>query len=59
MEAGLVASLNRPGGNVTGVSFMTVELGAKQLGLLHELRPAATRIAVLVDPKFPTTEQFV
>ena len=57
--AGLVASLNRPGGNVTGVSFMTVELGAKQLGLLHELRPAATRIAVLVDPKFPTTERFV
>jgi ABC-type uncharacterized transport system substrate-binding protein len=56
---GLVASLNRPGGNVTGVSFMTVELGAKQLALLHELRPAAARIAVLVDPKFPTTERFV
>ena len=51
---GLVASLNRPGGNVTGVSFMSTELGAKQLGLLHELRPAAARIAVLVDPKFPT-----
>jgi ABC-type uncharacterized transport system substrate-binding protein len=56
---GLVTSLNRPGGNVTGVSFMTVELGAKQLGLLHELRPAAARIGVLVDPKFPTTERFV
>jgi ABC-type uncharacterized transport system substrate-binding protein len=38
---------------------MTVELGAKQLGLLHELRPAAARIGVLVDPKFPTTERFV
>jgi putative ABC transport system substrate-binding protein len=56
VRAGLVASLNRPGGSVTGVSFMTVELGAKQLGLLHELRPAATRIAVLIDPNFPTTE---
>jgi putative tryptophan/tyrosine transport system substrate-binding protein len=57
---GLVASLNRPGGNVTGVSFMSTELGAKQLGLLHELRPGAVRIAVLVDPKFtPITEPFV
>ncbi|MFL5001448.1 MAG: ABC transporter substrate-binding protein [Xanthobacteraceae bacterium] len=59
VRTGLVASLNRPGGNVTGVSFMSVELGAKQLGLLRELRPGATRIAVLVDPKFPTTEAFV
>ena len=56
---GLVASLNRPGGNVTGVSFVSAELGAKQLGLLRELRPGAARIAVLVDPKFPTTERFV
>ena len=56
---GLVASLNRPGGNVTGISFISVELGAKQLGLLRELRPGAARIAVLVDPKFPTTERFV
>jgi putative ABC transport system substrate-binding protein len=57
---GLVASLNRPGSNVTGVSFMSTELGAKQLGLLHELRPGAVRIAVLVDPKFtPITEPFV
>ena len=56
---GLVASLNRPGGNVTGVSFISVELAAKQLGLLRELRPGAARIAVLVDPKFPTTERFV
>jgi putative tryptophan/tyrosine transport system substrate-binding protein len=59
VREGLVASLNRPGGNVTGVNFITAELGAKQLGLLHELRPGAVRIAVLVDPKFPTTEQFV
>ena len=56
---GLVASLNRPGGNVTGVSFITAELGAKQLGLLRELRPGAARIAVLVDPKWPLTERFV
>jgi putative ABC transport system substrate-binding protein len=56
---GLVASLNRPGGNVTGVSFISHELAAKQLGLLRELRPGAARIAVLVDPKWPLTEQFV
>jgi len=56
---GLVANLNRPGGNVTGVSFISVELGEKQLGFLRELRPGAARIAVLVDPKWPTTERFV
>jgi putative ABC transport system substrate-binding protein len=56
---GLVASLSRPGGNVTGVSFFSRELAAKQLGLLRELRPGAPRIAVLADPKFPTTEQVV
>ena len=56
---GLVTNLNRPGGNVTGVSFVTAELGAKQVGLLHELRAGPTRIAVLVDPKWPLTEQFV
>src|SRR5215475_16128254 len=59
VKDGLVASLNRPGGNVTGVSFISVELGAKQLGFLRELQPGATRIAVLVDPKWPTTEGFV
>jgi putative ABC transport system substrate-binding protein len=59
VRVGLVASLNRPGRNVTGVSFTSVELAAKQLGLLRELRPGAARIAVLVDPKFPTTERFV
>jgi putative tryptophan/tyrosine transport system substrate-binding protein len=56
---GLVTNLNRPGGNVTGVSFIAVELGAKQVGLLHELRAGPTRIAVLVEPKWPLTEQFV
>jgi len=47
---GLVGSLNRPGGNVTGVTFMGVELVPKLLELLHELIPAATRIALLVNP---------
>ena len=59
IKLGLVASLNRPGGNVTGISFISGELGAKQLGLLRELRPGAARIAVLVDPKWPVTERFV
>jgi ABC-type uncharacterized transport system substrate-binding protein len=58
VREGLVASLNRPGGNVTGISFITAELGAKQLGLLRELRPGAAPI-VLVDPKWPLTERFV
>ena len=54
VKLGLVASLNRPGGNVTGVTFVVAELGAKQLGLLHELQPGAVRIGVLVDPNYPT-----
>jgi putative tryptophan/tyrosine transport system substrate-binding protein len=50
---GLVASLNRPGGNMTGVSNLTVEIGAKQMELIHELVPAATLIALLVNPANP------
>src|SRR5260370_11200129 len=47
---GLVASLNRPGGNLTGVTNLSVEVGLKQLGLLHEMVPAATTVALLVNP---------
>jgi len=52
----LVASLNRPGGNVTGVSFLTIELGAKRLDMLRQLVPKATTIAMLVNPGSPDTE---
>jgi putative ABC transport system substrate-binding protein len=54
---GLVASLNRPGGNATGVANLNMELGPKQLELLHELVPTATIIAVLVNPHFPMAER--
>jgi putative ABC transport system substrate-binding protein len=53
---GLVASLARPGGNATGVTFLLAELGAKQLGLLRELVPAATRIGLLVNPNNTTSK---
>jgi len=59
VKLGLVASLNRPGGNVTGVTFVLAALGAKQLGLLHELQPGAVRVGVLVDPNFAPTQSFV
>jgi putative ABC transport system substrate-binding protein len=59
VKLGLVASLNRPGGNVTGVTFVVAELGAKQLGLLHELQPGAVRVGVLVDPNLALTQSYV
>jgi putative ABC transport system substrate-binding protein len=59
VELGWVASLNRPGGNMTGVNQMVQELVGKQLGLLRELIPQARVIAMLVDPNYPSTEAIV
>jgi putative tryptophan/tyrosine transport system substrate-binding protein len=59
VQTGLVASLNRPGGNVTGVSSMAGELGSKRGGLLQELVPRATRLAALVNPNNPLAQAFV
>jgi putative tryptophan/tyrosine transport system substrate-binding protein len=55
VREGLVAALNRPGGNITGVTFLSATLAAKQLGLLHDLLPHAACIGVLTDPNMPIT----
>jgi putative tryptophan/tyrosine transport system substrate-binding protein len=52
VRLGLVSSMSRPGGNVTGISFLIAELSGKQLGLLHELVPKASVIASLLNPGF-------
>jgi putative ABC transport system substrate-binding protein len=59
VKEGLVTSLNRPSGNLTGVAFMASELGAKQLGLLQRLFSGAVRFAVLADATSPLTEPFL
>jgi putative ABC transport system substrate-binding protein len=59
VESGLVTSLSRPGGNMTGVSLISGALGGKQLGLLRELVPAATSVGFLVNPANPNSQAYV
>jgi len=54
VETGLVASLNRPGGNLTGTTIMTVEMGPKRLGILRQLVPNAVAVAMLINPNLQT-----
>ena len=58
-KIGLVTSLARPGGNLTGINFFSSELAAKRIELLHEMVPTAARVGVLGDPTFPLTESSV
>jgi putative ABC transport system substrate-binding protein len=56
VQIGLVTSLNRPGGNLTGFSFLNVEIGPKLVELLHEVVPAATMVAALINPTNPNAD---
>jgi putative tryptophan/tyrosine transport system substrate-binding protein len=56
VRSGLVASLNRPGGNITGVAALTLELDPKRLELLHELTPSGGRLGVLLNPRRPDSQ---
>jgi ABC-type uncharacterized transport system substrate-binding protein len=57
VKSGAVASLNRPGGNATGVSLLTVAMEAKRLQLLHELMPNAAVVAIIVNPNNPQADE--
>jgi putative ABC transport system substrate-binding protein len=59
VQIGVVASLNRPGGNVTGVTTMNADLVSKRLGLVHDLMPRAGHFGLLVNPNFPLTESLI
>ncbi|MGC1997432.1 MAG: ABC transporter substrate binding protein, partial [Pseudolabrys sp.] len=56
VKLGLVNSLNRPGGNMTGIAMLTIDRGGKRLELLNELAPRATTVAFLVNPNNPNAE---
>jgi putative ABC transport system substrate-binding protein len=57
VQTGVVASLNRPGGNVTGYTLWTSEMESKRLGLLRELVPGVALIGILLNPRFPPTTE--
>jgi putative ABC transport system substrate-binding protein len=57
VQSGLVVSLNRPGGNITGVSLLNAELAGKRLDLLHEMLPTATVVGLLVNPANPSNSE--
>jgi putative ABC transport system substrate-binding protein len=59
VQQGIVASLNRPGGNVTGMTSLSTELAGKQLGILHELLPHADHFGLLINPKNPVHDLIV
>jgi len=59
VKTGLVASLSRPGGNITGINILTSELATKRVGLLHDLVPTGSVFAHLVNPNFPSTESII
>lgn len=59
VEFGLIASLSHPGGNLTGVSYLSAELASKRLGLMHEILPRVTNFALLVHPTYPETAPLV
>jgi putative tryptophan/tyrosine transport system substrate-binding protein len=59
VEFGLVASLGHPGGNLTGVNYLSAELAAKRLGLMHEILPKVTDFALLVHPTYPESKPLI